>query len=439
MNKAIALLFASLLFAADAPNTTMNWPQWRGAQSSGVVPDKNLPSEWSTTNHVAWKTPIPGRGHSSPIVWGNQIFLTTAIQGDVIEGRPKGKTHKMGEGTFVHPDAAGFDHKQIMKVLSIDATTGKILWEKTVFEGATFDSAHSGNTYASPTPVTDGKYVYMYFGPEGIYAHDFQGNPIWKADPGQFGAMSVGYGSSPILYNNLLIVICDDDAGDNSAILALDKQTGKQVWRTKRPIQVSWATPVITRRGSGATARDELLANGNEFVISYDPATGKELWRAKGVVSNAIATPLLKDDLAFFSAGFPTKKTLAIRLGGSGELVWSYDKGTAYTASNIVYGDYIYLITDKGILSCLDAKTGEVKYDNGRPTTPGHFTGSPVAYDGKLFITSDEGDTFVIQAGPEHKVLATNSLDEQVFASPAIANGAVYIRGSKNLYKISKK
>lgn len=332
MNIAIALLLAFVIDPALIdPSTTMNWPQWRGPQSTGVVADKNLPEEWSVTKNIAWKTAIPGRGHSSPIVWGNQIFLTTAIQGDAIEGRAKGKTHKVDDkgNTFSHPDAAGWDHKQKMEVVSIDATTGKILWEKVAYDGPAFDSAHSGNSYASPTPATDGKYVYTFFGPEGVYAHDFKGNQIWKANPGEFGAMSVGYGASPIVHNNLVIVTCDDDNGDNSAILAFDKLTGKQVWRTKRPVEVTWATPVITRRNN----RDELLTNGNQFVISYDPATGKELWRAKGVAANAIATPLLKDDLVFFSAGYPKKKTIAVRVGGSGELsdppVWSYDKGTA--------------------------------------------------------------------------------------------------------------
>jgi outer membrane protein assembly factor BamB len=433
------LVTVAAAFAAD-PVPTANWPQWRGPQSQGIAAGKNLPSQWSATSNIAWKTPIPGRGHSSPIIWGDRVFLTTAIEGEQIEGRPKGKTHKIPMD-FVHPDAAGYDHKQTMKVLALDVKSGSVLWEKTVFSGPTFDSAHRSGSFASPTPATDGQYVYSFFGPEGLYAHDFQGKEVWKAATGEFGSISVGYGSSPTLYENLVIVLCDDDTGDNSTIQAFDKKTGKRVWSTKRPTGVSWATPVLARVGD----HTELLTNGNRLIMSYNPATGEELWRSEGTAGNAVATPLLKDDVAFFSAGFPKKKTLAVRLGAKGDLsgtpniLWNYQKGTAYVASNILYGDYLYLITDAGVLTCLDAKTGEMKYDNGRPPTPGHFTASPVAVDGKLFITSEDGDTFVIQPGPEYKVLATNSLDEPVFASLAVAGGSMYIRGVSNLYKIGAR
>ncbi len=434
----ISLLLFFVLAPAPDSGTT-NWPQWRGPQGQGVAEGKNLPSEWSASAHVAWKTALPGRGHSSPIVWDKTIFLTTAEQGDPIEGRPKGKTHKIPED-FVHPDAQGYDHKQIMKVLALNAVTGKILWEKTVYNGPTFDSAHRAGSFASPTPVTDGKYVYSFFGPEGLYAHDFQGKEIWKASVGEFGSVSVGYGSSPVLYENLVIVLCDDDTGANSTIQAFDKKTGKQVWSSKRPVEVTWTTPVLAKTAK----RTELLTNGNEFIISYDPATGKELWRAPGLESNAIATPLVKDDIAVFSTGYPKKKTIAIRLGGSGDLkgtpniLWSYTKGTGYTPSEILYGDYVYLLADNGVLTCLDLKTGEVKYDNGRPAKAGRYTSSPIAYDGKILITSEEGDTTVVQTGPEFKVLNTNSVDEPVYASIAVAGGSLYIRGVNDLFKIAK-
>ena len=432
-----AVLFVSTLaFAGPGPdpNVTLNWPQWRGPQSTGTAPDKNLPTEWSATKNVAWKTAIPGKGYSSPIVWGNRIFLSTSIEGDVIPGRDKGKHHKLEGADFVHPDAIGYDHKQTVKVLQLDAQTGKILWERTIFDGAPFESWNRAGSFASLTQVTDGTYVFTALGPDGVFAHDFQGRQIWKADPGQYGSLGVGYGASPLLYDNLLILQTDDDEGQLSSIFALDKKTGKEVWRTKRPTTLGWASPVIARRAG----RDELLTSGLEFVISYNPKTGEELWRTKGLENNAVATPIVLGDMVYFSAGYPAKKTLAIRLGGSGDVAWTYTKGTGYTPSNIGYGDFLYLITDKGILSCLDAKTGDVKYDNGRPPTPARYSASPVAFDGKVFITSEDGDTHVIQAGPEHKVLGTNSLDEPVLASPAIAGGSVYIRGAKNLYKISK-
>lgn len=431
------LLAPALLFAIE-PNVTVNWPQWRGPQGTGVAPDKDLPSEWSSTKNVAWKTAIPGKGYSSPIVWGNRIFLTTAIEGEAIAGRPKGKQHKLGAEDFTHPEAVGWDHKQTLKVLSLDATSGKILWDKSVYDGPMFDSALRYGSYASLTPVTDGKYVYTFFGVEGAYAHDFQGNQIWKATMGEWGTLGTGYGASPVLAGNVLILLCDDDNGENSFIIGLDKNTGKVLWRNKRTTTLTWSSPMLAT----VNGRTELLTNGLELIISYDPATGKELWRSKGVGANAVSTPVVQGDIAYFATGYPEKRTMAIRLGGSGDItdtprmLWKYEKGTAYTASNIAYGDYLYLITDKGILSCLDAKTGAVKYDNGRPPTPARYTSSPVAFDGKLFITSEDGDTQVIQAGPEFKVLGTNALEEPVMASPAIAGGSLYIRGTKSLYKV---
>ncbi len=432
----ISIFLSTVLLSAASPDVTVNWPQWRGPNSSGVAPDKNLPTEWSNSKNVAWKTAIPGKGYSSPIVWGNRIFLTTAIQGDLIPGRAKGKTHKLDGEDFVHPDAANWDHIQNIKLLSLDAQSGKILWERTIIDGPMFDSSHSSGSYASLTPVTDGKYVYSYFGTDGLFAHDFDGRQIWKFEPGPCGTVGVGYGASPAISGNMILLQCDDDNGEYSAVIGVDKRTGKEAWRTKRPVTAGWSSPIVVG--------NQLLASGNEFVISYDTATGKELWRAKGLESNAVPTPVWKDDMVYFSSGQPVKITLAIRMGGSGDItdtpnmVWKHARGTGYTPSNIVYGDFLYLISDKGILSCLDAMTGAVKYDNGRVPVPSRFSASPVAYDGKLFITSEDGDTHVIAAGPEHKVLRTNSLDEPVMASPAIAGGGVYIRGVRNLYKISQ-
>lgn len=429
----LLILFSTLALAGPDPNVTINWPQWRGAQSTGTAPDKNLPTEWSATKNVAWKTAIPGKGYSSPIVWGNRIFLSTSVDGDVIAGRDKGKTHKMEGKDFIHPDAIGYDHKQTVKILQLDAETGKILWERTIFDGAPFESWNRAGAFASLTQVTDGQYVFTDLGPDGVFAHDFQGKQIWKADPGPQGTFGVGYGASPILYGDLIILQCDDDEGEYSALLALAKKTGKEAWRVKRPTTVGWSSPVVVKRAAG----DLLLTSGNEFIIAYDPKTGKEAWRVKGLESNAVATPVWHDDVVYFSSGYPVKKTLAIRMD-KGETQWTYTKGTGYIPSEITYGDYLYLITDKGILSCLDAKTGDVKYDNGRPPAPARFSASPVAFGDKVFTTNEDGDTYVIAAGPEYKLLATNSLDEPVLASPAIAGGSLYIRGAKNLYKISK-
>ena len=424
--------------STDKTDKSANWPQWRGPASMGVSTETNLPTEWNASKNVRWKTPITGRGLSSPIVWGKKIFLTTSIEGAVIPGAQAPK-HMDGENEFKHPDSVGADRSHKLNVMCLDRDTGKILWERTAYEGRVYDDRHRKNTYASATPATDGKNVYAFFGSEGLFAYDFDGKLMWKASPGKLSLYGMGPGTSPTLHENLVIVQCDEESGANSFIAAYDKKSGKEIWRTPRRVQASWTTPIVVRNAK----RVELITSGNESIISYDPMTGKELWRTKGVDSNAIATPVATNEIVYIAAGSPTKIAMAIRLGLSGELkdsdiVWKYTKGTAYVPSPILYGDYLYLMTDRGIITCLNAKTGEVVYEGGRVPIPATFTASPVAFDGKLLLTSEDGDTFIIKAGPKHEVLGTNSLDEPVYASPAIADGKIFLRGEKNLYCISK-
>jgi outer membrane protein assembly factor BamB len=417
-----------------------NWPQWRGPEGSGVSAERNLPEEWGETKNVRWKTPLPGKGHSSPVVWDKRVFVTTAVEGAVVPGA-KSATHTIEGQEWKHPDSVGADRKHTFKVIALDRDSGRILWEQTAWEGTPYDDRHRKGSYAAATPTTDGKMVYAYFGAEGLYAYDVSGKLAWKAAIGKVGTLGMGAATSPVLFENLVIVQADEEEGKNSAIVAFDKKTGKEVWRTPRKIQVSWATPLLVNTGK----RTELIASGTESVISYDPATGKELWRSKGLESNAIPSPVatMGHDMVVVSTGFPAKLAYAVRLGASGELketdiVWKYTKGTAYVPSPILYGDYIYLLTDKGIMTCLDARTGEVKYEGGRTPVPATFTASPVAFDGKIFLTSEDGDTFVIKAGPKHEVVRTNSLGEPVYASPAMAGGKIFIRGEKNLYAIEQ-
>ncbi|HSE38051.1 MAG TPA: PQQ-binding-like beta-propeller repeat protein [Blastocatellia bacterium] len=416
-----------------------NWSQWRGPEGNGISSETNLPAEWSDTKNIKWKTPIPGRGHSSPVVWDNKIFLTTDIEGDIVPGA-KAVEHMDSGKPFKHPDSIGADRKHSFKVLCIDRGTGKTLWEQTAYEGTVFDDRHRKSSFASPTPATDGNHVFAYFGTEGLYCYDFSGKLIWKFSPGPIATFGMGTGTSPVLFENSVILQCDEDNGEKSFIVALDKKTGKELWKTARKVQASWSTPLIVR----GAQRTEMITSGNELIISYDPKTGKELWQTKGHASNAIATPLAGNGMVFVYAGFPVKKTIAIALGASGDLsdskniVWQYDKGTAYVPSSILYGEYIYLLSDRGIITCLDAKTGRVIYEGGRIPIPATFTASPVAFDGKILLTSEDGDTFVIKAGPKHEVLATNSIAEPVYASPAISDGMIFIRGEKNLYCIGR-
>ncbi|HET8781491.1 MAG TPA: PQQ-binding-like beta-propeller repeat protein, partial [Pyrinomonadaceae bacterium] len=247
--------------------------------------------------------------------------------------------------------------------------------------------------------------------------------------------MGYGEGTSPIVFENLVIVQADTEMGDGSYIAAFDRSNGKQVWKTGRKNRASWSTPVVVR----GPKRTELIASGAESVVAYDPATGKELWQSEGLISHAIPSPLVADDLVFVYAGSHDKRGYALRVGDdSKKVLWRHDKGTAYVASGVVYDGSIYLITDSGTMTALDAKTGQLKYEGGRLPAPSVFFASPVAFDGKILITSQDGDSFLISAGPKHELLATNSVGEPVYASPAISGGRIFIRGERNLYCIGK-
>lgn len=438
---ALPVILAALLGLAFQPRIeagegSSNWPGWRGPGGNGISPEADLPVEWSDTKNVLWKTPIPGRGHSSPIVWGNRVFLTTAIEGAATEDYKRTKHFINGE-EFVHPDGVAADRINTLKVYALDRDTGKVVWERTPYEGTIFDSRHRRNTRASETPVTDGRRVYAYFGSAGLYAYDFEGKLQWKFSPGDIGTYGVGTGTSPILYGDLVILQVDNEDGTDSVIVALDTSNGKVRWKKQREVQVSWATPLLVPVAGGT----QLITSGNEFIVSYDPANGEELWRVPGLESNAIPSPVAGHGLVVVSAGFPAKRVKALRIISREDQereVWSYNKGTGYIPSPILHGDYVYLISDGGILTCLDARTGDVVYEGGRVPIPARFASSIVAFGGKLLLSSQDGDSFVIQAGPEHKVISTNSINEPIWATPAIADGKIFIRGEHTLFAIAK-
>ena len=234
-----------------------------------------------------------------------------------------------------------------------------------------------------------------------------------------------------------MIIQRDEDNGEQSVLVAYDKKTGKEAWRTKRTIEISWSTPVLVQ----ASGRTELVTIGNERIIAYDPATGRELWQTAGVESNAIHTPLVGNGLVIATAGYPEKRVIALRPGdvpADQRVAWKFARGTGYVISNVLYGDYLYLFADNGITTCLDARTGEVKYEGGRVPKPARFMGSPVAFGGYMAMTSEEGDTFMVKAGPAHEIARTNSVGEPVYSSPAIANGRIYIRANQHLFAIGK-
>lgn len=439
-------LVAGIALLSVSPSASAQWPQWRGPGGQGISTEQNLPTEWAVAEagkpavNIKWETEIPGRGHSSPIVTGGFIFLTTSIKGEEVPGR-KAPVHLdfQKQPGYLHPDAVDVQFKHTLKVLAVDAKTGRIAWERTAYDGVMFDDRHRKNTYASPTMATDGERVFAFFESLGLYAYDFKGTLAWKKDLGPIIKAGLGPGTSPIVYKDLVIVQCDQEMGDGSFLVGLDRRTGAEAWRVMRENRRSWATPLIIRGGE----RDELIASGAETVIAYDPASGKELWRSEGTRSHPIPSPVATKGFVFLTAGSQAKVVLAMRPGASGHskdaVVWRYNKGAAYVPSPIAVGDYLYLLSDTGVMTCIDAVTGERKYEGGRPPVPATFTASPIAFDDKILLTSEDGDTFVIKAGPVHEVVRTNSVGEPVYASPAVADGTIYIRGDRHLFAIARK
>jgi outer membrane protein assembly factor BamB len=433
----LLVVAAAMPVAGAGPQPAATWPQWRGPGGAGVAEVATLPTEWSDTRNVRWRTPIAGSGNSSPIVWNKHVFLTTAVEGDVVEPGRKGVQQVVDGQDIVHPEGVGADRRQTFKVVALDADSGRILWERTAWEGLPYDTRHRKSSYAAPTPVTDGKLVYASFGSEGLYAYDFEGRLAWKKELGGIATAGVGYGTSPILHGDLVIVICDEEAGAASYIAAFDKKTGREAWRVPRKVQVSWATPIVVRAAGG----DELIVAGNEHVVAYEPKTGRELWRMKGLDSNAVPSPVALGDIVILTAGYPNKIATAVKAGGRGDVtgtdrvLWTYTKGTAYVPSPILYREHLYLMTDKGLLTLLEPRTGKVLYEGARVPAQ-NFMASPVAFDGKLLVVGMDGDAHLIKAGPVHEVIRTNAMGQPVAASPAIAGGRLYIRGEKDLFCI---
>lgn len=433
--KALLAVAVALVFLGASETHNPHWAQWRGPNGQGIATGE-YQDTWSATENIVWKSAIPGRGHSSPIVWGDRIFLTTSIQGKHVPGRkaPDHLGFDLKPG-YVNPDSTAVDYDHSLHVLGIDAKTGTILWNHTAYDGPMYDDRHRLNTYASSSVVTDGQLVFASFEAHGLYAYTMNGELKWKADLGNIAKAGMGPGTSPILYKNLVILQVDQEMGAGSNMRAFDRNTGKEVWRAERSHRRSWATPILFP----VNGRIDLIASGAESVIAYDPDTGKERWTTAGTRSHPIPSFVTTHGLVFATAGNSAKVVLALRPDAKTDedrIAWRYNKGTAYVTSPIAIGDYLYLFTDSGITTCLDARTGAVVYEGGRVPVPTTFRASAVAFGDKFLMTSEDGDTFVVRAGPTHEVLRTNSLGESIWASPALANGTIYIRGDKHLFAI---
>ena len=383
------------------------WPVWRGPSGQGLVSGTGYTDTWSATENVAWKTPVGGRGNSSPIVWGDRIFLTTAYDG----GRR-------------------------VSMLAFRRSDGMQLWEAFAPEGEA-EWVHQKNGHASATPVTDGRLVYASFGNRGLVAFDLNGKLAWHRNVGQIDNYH-GPAGSPLLYKDRVILFQDGRQG--AFVAAFDARTGKQVWRTPRTANVGWGTPVAIRVGS----RDEIVVSSQYAVTAYDPDTGKELWRCDGNSFEVIPTPVVGHGLVFASSG-RVGPTLAIRPGGKGDvtrthLAWVSPKGSPFVPSPLVYGDHLYTVNDMAsIVTCFEASTGKVLWQGrlGVAQREG-FSASPIGVDGKIFFTNDQGETFVLRAGPTFELLRTNKIGETTLASPALVDGRWYIRTGRSLFAIGK-
>jgi outer membrane protein assembly factor BamB len=440
----LTIALASTVFASSlrpANNAPDRWPQFRGPESLGTAEDPKLPEKWSATENVAWKTDIPGVGWSSPIVWGDKIFLTSVISSADKEPPKKG-LYFGGERP-----APNDEHRWM--VYAVDFKTGKIAWEREVHRGAPQSSRHLKNSYASETPVTDGDRVYAYFGNVGLFCFDPNGKLLWQE---KWEARKTRYGwgtaASPVVYKDRLYLVNDND--EQSWLAAFDKKTGKQIWRVDREVGTNWATPYIWENSQ----RTELITSGTKVVRSYD-LNGKPLWEFNGMSSIAIPTPFSKFGLLYIASGYvgdQHRPVYAIKPGATGNIslkqgetsnqfiAWYLPQGGPYNPSPIVYRDHYYTLYDRGFFTCHDARTGKEVYGKQRiDPASGAFTSSPWAYNGKIFCLSEDGDTFVIQAGPEYKLLSKNSLDEMCMATPAIVRGSLIIRTASKLYRIAGK
>ena len=420
-----AVLSAMWTFAsADVPE----WPQWRGPLNTGMAVG-DAPVQWGASG-IRWQLPIPGRGHSTPVVAGNRMFLTTAV--------PTGKGSSPRTGGRAGGGAdAGLEHR--FEVLAIDRITGKLLWQRT----ATVATPHEGyhrtyGSFASNSPVTDGTRVYAFFGSRGLYAYDVDGTLAWKKDFGVQMRMDLAFGEGTALTLHDGRLLLHFDHLDTGFLVMLDPATGREIWRTKRTERYNWAAPYVATHGGSR----QIIMSG-ETVRSYDFETGRLIWEAAGLGENSIPQPVQHNDLVFAMSGHTIRMLMAIRLGRNGTLTgtdsiaWSTARGAAYTPSPLLHEGRLYVVTDNGMVSCFDAATGKPYYQQARLPRPYSFKASPVGAAGKFYLATEEGDVVVVRMGDRLDVLATNTFDDQSFiASPVIVDGTIYLRSRTHLFAI---
>ena len=420
-----------------------NWPSFRGPNASGVAEGTNPPTSWDLekSQNVLWKTNIPGLSHASPIIWGNQIFVITAVSSDANAGF-KAKDRGI--------DLAN-DAKHTWMIFALDKRNGRVLWTDKAYEGVPRAKRHVKATQANSTPATDGRYVVGLFGSEGLACYDTNGKLLWKQDLGVLNPglwddkeSSWGHASSPIIYRDLVIV--QADGHKQSFIAAFSLKDGKQAWRVERNEITSWTTPSIYQ----GKDRTELIANGGRYIRGYDPLTGKELWRfSDNETQVKMQAPQIANDLIYITGGYPAGRAMYVfRPGANGDislksgedtnafLAWRSSKGSPYTPTPIVYGDQFYVLADNGVLSSFDAKTGTLIYQQRLPSS---FSASPVAADGKLYLASEDGDVFVVKAGRQYELLQKNVMGQVLMATPALTQGMLIVRADNAIYALGER
>ena len=418
------------------------WPQFRGLTAGAVADDPSLPDQWSTTENVVWTVDLPGLGWSSPVVAGEHVFVTAAVSsGD--ERAPVPGLYDPGESF----GKTRSDATHQWMVYDIDFETGAIRWARELEALVPTELKHVKNSFASETPVTDGRRVYVYFGSIGLVAAlNMSGETVWRTDVGSFnGGQEFGTAASPVLHDGRLYIVNDNTT--SSFLAAFDADTGDEIWRVERDETENWSTPFVWVN----RARTEIVTTGRQKIRSYD-VNGELLWELGGMTVNVVPTPFSANGLLYLSSGYPggyPRPVYAVRPGASGDISLDEDETSnefiawyqpllgTYSTSALVYGDYYYTLLDRGFLLCHDARTGEEIYGRQR-IAPGHgFTASPWGYNGNVFVLSEDGDTYVIRAGSTFEILRTNSLDEMSLATPAIARGSLFIRTQSKLYRLT--
>ena len=465
MKRTLLLIAAiNFQFSADAAHAD-NWPQWRGPKMTGEAPNANPPTKWSETQNVKWKVELPGEGHATPIIWGNQIFIQAAVpvaaksqalarpnsiptaQQQPSPG-PEGGRRRGGPGGPGGPGGGrggfgGSAPKDVMQytLISYDRETGKQNWKKVAKEALPHEGRHGTGTFASSSPVTDGQNIYAYFGSQGIYCYDMAGNLKWNTDLGDMRVKnSFGEGSSPALHGNTLVVQWDHEGED--FIAALDKTNGKEIWRQPRSEDTSWSTPLIVEHNGKA----QVITTATGKVRAYDLADGKQIWEHAGLTPNTIPTPVHANGIVYTTAGFRGSALYAIKLGKTGDLtdtdavIWKHAKSTPYVPSPLLSGDRLYfLASNNAVLSMFDAKSGKPVISEERLEGLQGIYSSPISANGRVYISSQNGATAVLKDSDKLEVLAVNQLDDRFDASPVAVGNQLFLRGKKNLYCLAEK